>query len=360
MGRHVLLGFRATRFFTFGLFRNGSSACAGLLLMALIASAWGQDATPPESRTVLKTTVRRVVLDVVVTDANGKPVSGLNESDFRVTENGQPQRILSFDANGFTPEMDYVPPQLPPQPKNTFMNLPKTPEKGPLYVLLYDLVDMDDPSQMDSPEDYRQQMIARTQMMKFIQNKPEGARFAVFVRSDGLHLVQGFTSDKAQLLATLDPHSPKPHLPPIFLMGPNFGRGNRLGALDTLHRIAVYLDGLPGRKNLIWFSGMFPLSLFAEQNDGPNFQAETKATLDLLAHNQIAVYPVDARGVALEDSHAASGTGVHSDTVTSPTESGATTADAGAPASAAASPSGSSVQGDSAVVSSFNVMDGIA
>lgn len=305
-----------------------------------------------------------MVLDVVVTDSKGTPVRGLDKQDFAVMEDGEPQRVLSCEANGFSPGMDYVPPALPAQPAGTYMNLPATPEKGPLYVILYDLVNMDSPDQMDTPEDHHQQMVARQQMMKFIASKPEGARFAVFVRSDGLHLVQGFTSDKALLYRALDPHSPGPHVPAVFLMGANFGRGDRLSSVGILHQIAMYLDGLPGRKNLIWVSSAFPLSLFANDTDGPSFEEQTKETLDLLAHNQIAVYPVDARGVPLEDSHAQVASSVHSDTVTSPTESGGggSGGSGGGGIGVGSSPSQTStfVQGSSAVVDSYNAMDGIA
>ena len=294
------------------------------------------------------------MLDVVVTNAKGTPAADL-------TEDGTPQKVLSFDASGFSPEMDYVPSPLPPQPPNTFINLPATPERGPLYVLLYDLTNLDDPSQMDSPEDHSEQIIARQQMIKFIRDKPEGARFAIFVRSDGVHLIQGFTSDKSLLYSALDPHNPKPHFPMVFLMGPNFGRGDRLSALDTLHTIARYLDGLPGRKNLIWFSSQFPLSLFASETDPISFQEETKGTLDMLAQNQIAVYPVDARGVPSQDSHAQLTTSVHSDTITSSVEAGSAAGGTGG-AGVGNSPSASSsfVQGSSAVNDSYNIMDTIA
>ena len=316
----------------------------------------GQDEAP----TVLQMTVRRVVLDVVVTDANGAPVSGLTEGDFTVTEDGKPQKIVAFDAVGFSEGMDYVPPSLPPQPAGTYINLPATPEKGPLYVLLYDLVNMDSADQMNTPMDHSAQLFARKQLIKFIESKPEGTRFAIFVRSDGLHLVQGFTADKALLYRAVDPHNPKAHMPVVFLNGENFGRGDRMSALDTLHSIATYLDGLSGRKNLIWFASQFPLSLFAADTDGPNFQEETKATLDLLAHDQIALYPVDGRGVPYQDSHAQIANSPHSDTVTSPQEAGS-----GGPTGSGAvgnSPSTSSsfVQGSSVVNDSFNTMDGIA
>jgi VWFA-related protein len=318
--------------------------------------ASAQDETP----TVLQMTVRRAVLDVVVTNAKGAPAPGLTAEDFNVTEDGTEQKIVAFDAVGFSDGMDYVPPNLPPQPAGTYINLPSTPERGPLYVLLYDLVNMDSADQMNTPMDHSAQLFARRQLLQFIASKPEGTRFAIFVRSDGLHLVQGFTADKALLYRAIDPHHPEPHLPTVFLNGENFGRGDRISALDTLHSIATYLDGLSGRKNLIWFASQFPLSLFAADTDGPNFQAETRATLDLLAHDQIALYLVDGRGVPYQDSHAQLANSPHSDTVTSPQEAGT-----GGPTGSGAmgnSPAANSsfVQGSSVVVDSYNLMDGIA
>jgi hypothetical protein len=134
-----------------------------------------------------------------------------------------------------------------------------------------------------------------------------------------------------------------------------------MSSLHTLHSIATYLNGLPGRKNLIWFSSQFPVSLFASEMDGLDLREETKATLDLLARNQIAVYPVDARGVPYQDSHTQLANSPHSDTVTSPMEAG-TGAGGGQSGAVGNSPSAasSSVQGSSAVVDSYNIMDVIA
>jgi len=353
--------------------RHLLNLCRAFAIAAVVVSASAQTPATPraqtpavpsagqdEAPTVLQMSVRRVVLDVLVTDAKGAPVSGLTEGDFTVTEDGTPQKIVAFDAVGFSDGMDYVPPSLPPQPAGTYINLPATPEKGPLYVLLYDLVNMDSPDQMNTPMDHSVQMFARKQLIKFIESKPEGTRFAIFVRSDGLHLVQGFTADKGLLYRAIDPHNPKAHIPMVFLNGENFGRGDRISALDTLHFIATYLDGMSGRKNLIWFSSQFPLSLFAADTDGPNFQEETKETLDLLAHDQIAVYPVDARGVPYQDSHAQIGNSPHSDTVTSPQEAGSGGPTGSGTIGNSPSTSSSFVQGSSVVNDSFNVMDGIA
>src|ERR1700728_3058481 len=41
---------------------------------------------------------RQITLDVVVTDKSGKPVPGLQQQDFTLLDNKQPQKILSFQA----------------------------------------------------------------------------------------------------------------------------------------------------------------------------------------------------------------------------------------------------------------------
>lgn len=90
------------------------------------AAAWN---TPQYT---LKTSVNRVLVDVVVTGAHGNPVHGLTKSDFVVAEDGVPQKVLAFDVHNFD-EMTYVPPKLPALGPDAFVNLPPTPERGPLY-----------------------------------------------------------------------------------------------------------------------------------------------------------------------------------------------------------------------------------
>src|ERR1700734_25248 len=53
-----------------------------------------QGSAPPAA------TDRRLVLDVVVKDKSGKAITGLEEKDFTVLDNGSPQKILSFQAVG--------------------------------------------------------------------------------------------------------------------------------------------------------------------------------------------------------------------------------------------------------------------
>jgi VWFA-related protein len=73
--------------------------------------------------------------------------------------------------------------------------------------------------------------------------------------------------------------------------------------VEALQDLARYLSGIPGRKNLIWFSGSFPIALDPDVTlDDPsravrNYAAQIRETTDLLSAARVAVYPVDARGL---------------------------------------------------------------
>jgi len=247
----------------------------------------GQQTSPPIL--TLHAEVRRVILDVMVQDARGKPVKGLTANEFKVFEDKQPQKILSFDVYNFLSPSISRRSDEPPLPPNVFVNIPTAPEHGPLYVMLYDLVN----TEMED------QMRARGQILKFIRSMPDGTRFAIFVNADGLHLVQGFTSDKKALYAALDPKHSRPHVPRIFLLGRNYGYGDPNLALDELTFIGQYLDGIPGRKNLIWVSGTFPSAVYPRQFSPAEAAGKILGEMDALAQAEIAVFPVNVRGVVV-------------------------------------------------------------
>jgi hypothetical protein len=57
----------------------------------------------PEGAEQTRQSERRVTLDMQVTDASGKPVSGLKQQNLTLFDNGQPQTLASFreiDGNG--------------------------------------------------------------------------------------------------------------------------------------------------------------------------------------------------------------------------------------------------------------------
>jgi VWFA-related protein len=257
-----------------------------------------QDQFAPEApRLTIRQTVRRVIVDVMVRDSNGKAVRGLTAHDFSITDDKEPQRVLSFDAYDFEKSSISRGPNAPPLPPNVFVNVPDAPERGPLYVMLLDLVN----TEMED------QMTGRQQILKFIAGKPAGTRFAIFVTTDKLRLVQGFISDKDTLFAALNPNHPGPHVPKIFLLGKNYGRGDPYTALDMLTQLGQYLDGIPGRKNLIWVAGQFDLALFPRDGDPPVLQAAVRAEIDALAQAQVAVFPVNVRGVVVNPEGALTG-----------------------------------------------------
>jgi VWFA-related protein len=278
---------------------RAQSLLLSALLVSTVSSLSAQQSTPssptaqkPQGNDlVFKSIVNRVILDVVVTDAQGKPVRGLDRRDFSVTEDGVPQRLLSFDLRDLDAASESLPPNLPPLPVNTFLNLPRTPEKGPLYVLLLDLVNTEVPDQM----------WARQQLLKFIKEKPEGTRFAVFLLSDGLHLVQGFTSDKELLYAAVDPSHPKHHVPKVFLYSSNYGRGNRGMMISVFEDIGRYLDGLPGRKNVMWMAASFPMSMVPVEGDPYDLTDDLKHAINTLARAQAAVYTLALCGLSADN-----------------------------------------------------------
>lgn len=78
-----------------------------------------------------------------------------------------------------------------------------------------------------------------------------------------------------------------------------------LSTLRAFEFIAEHLAQLPGRKNLIWVSGGFPLDIgFDSLADWKNpavdqrtFTEEVDRTIRAINDANVAVYPVDARGL---------------------------------------------------------------
>jgi VWFA-related protein len=278
------------------------SACGQTTLVITGQQASTDDQISESGDLVFRQSVRRVIVDVVVSDANGKPVSGLSAGDFSIAEDGKPERVRSFDVHDFDSVSDSLPEHPAFLPTNTFVNVPSGPERGPLYVLLVDLLNME---VGDQPN-------AREQLRKFVLSKPLGTRFAIFVLSDGLYLLQGFTEDRNRLADVVDPKTPHSHLPRLFLNADNYRPS--ISTPRVLIGIAKFLSGLPGHKNIIWISAAFPSAIMPGADagsEGRSISDEVKEATDVLARGQIAVYPVDIRGVAVTGASASNIGGSH-------------------------------------------------
>ena len=88
--------------------------------------------------------------------------------------------------------------------------------------------------------------------------------------------------------------------------------------LNALRAIARHVSGYPGRKNLIWISSSFPLAITPDANltlmarfsGMRNYNDELTSAVGALTDAQVAVYPVDPRGMDAQhlfdaDSHGA-------------------------------------------------------
>ena len=232
--------------------KHGRATILGELVFLLLWGAAGQGQRAPYT---IHETVRRVVVDVVVTGKDGRDVHGLKRRDFEIFENHRRQTIRSFEELRFRQTKAAKAPKLPPLPADTYTNIPRHPGGGPLYVIVYDLADMGFCHTNDC--DLTDQEWARKQLAKFLAKTPPGSQFALFLVAREVRLIQGFTTDRQKLLDVFDVHRRDEHVPWVFLYQDNFP-SEPWQALAYLGR---WLQGLPGRKNVIWLASGFPVNL---------------------------------------------------------------------------------------------------
>jgi VWFA-related protein len=307
----------------------------GLALLASVSAlVFPQTAPPasPDSTTVLKTKARLVLVDVVVTNDKGDPIPGLQKKDFEVLENGQLQTISTFEEHRGAPITQI---QLPPLPPHVYTNFPLVQAADSVNIILLDA--------LNTPA--RDQVYVRTQMLKYLKTIPAGTRVAIFTLASQLRMLQGVTTDSTELLAVLnnktaqqsallpsdaendanqhfidflnqEDQGPPPKTLALAAVDPvqvakqfiadtaAFEMQQRIEiTLGAMQQLARYLSGVPGRKNVIWFSGSFPTAIFSDPdlpdpfNIAASFGDEIRKTTDLLSSAQLAIYPIAAEGL---------------------------------------------------------------
>lgn len=292
----------------------------------------------PAATPTLQARSNLVILDVVVTDKSHAPIHGLKLADFHLREGSADETIKTIEEH--TPSTAQPALPLPALPPGVFTNFSPSPANGPVNILLLD--------RLNTP--LKDQPYLRDQLLTFLRTMKPGTRLAVFGLNTQLVYLQGFTSDPALLLAALQSKKNSPRQSAL-LDAPGESKlsdsiadaaARAVGAtatvagapaagamatvlanvqqfeaeqqsnltqlrvrytLDAMNTLARYLAGIPGRKNLLWFSGAFPLSILPDgdlQNPFAavaDMQDQFRATTNLLSRSQVAVYPIDARGL---------------------------------------------------------------
>jgi VWFA-related protein len=302
--------------------------CAAVLVSFACCSEGQNSVAAPATQTasqqvpIFRTGSNLVLLDVVVRD-HGKPVEGLPHSDFRVFEDGKPQQVTIFEEHKATDALDVA--KAPTLPPHFYSNDPRYALTSAANVILLDA--------LNTP--YTDQVYVRRRMLDYLKTIPPGTRVAVFTLASKLRMVEGFNAEPGSLEKALKESKSNPQTSPV--MDPAFdqamadlGNMEMSGApsatsvagmqqfqqdlqefqmdtrvemtIDAMDQLGRYLSTIPGRKNLIWFSGAFPAIVMgggqmSQVTMGSDYTEQVKKMNALLALARVAVYPVDARGL---------------------------------------------------------------
>lgn len=281
-----------------------------------------------KSGLVVRSNTRLVILDVVASDKEGRPVRDLTADDLTVMEERQPQKISSFAAHhaGLAAVATR---RLPP---GVVTNAPPF-KADSLNVVLFDAVN----------GDFAAHAYAKEELLKFLASARLDRPIAVFALQSRLQMLHDFTTDPETLRASVQKYkfpveaqttqSLESRVSAFGSKG-DFHSNDRTiqTTLNQLHVLAKVLAGYPGRKNLIWLSESFPIDLFPDimtqtsigvqdlkSNQGgfsggpsgkdvaqnslafKDYSALIKKVADALMNAQVAVYPVDAAALGKDD-----------------------------------------------------------
>ena len=233
-------------------------------------ATWAQQPAaqaPPEASGVIRTETRLVLVDTVVVDKKGTYVHDLTAKDFRVWEDNkeQPIKSFSFEADA-----------------NAQANAQKR-----YLVLFFDNSTME-------PAD---QMRARDAASKFIDTNAGPNRLMAIVNFGGsIRIAQNFTADAERLKQVVKGvkfSAVAPNAQPASMGLPTFGNAESdfgvRSVLLALRSMARNLAGVSGRKSLVLFTSGFVLN---DEN-----RPELTATIDACNKSNVAIYPIDVRGL---------------------------------------------------------------
>lgn len=233
----------------------------------------GQTGQGDSSKTIIRAEKRLVLVDAVVTDKKGNYIHDLTAKDFRVWEDNKEQTIesFSFEADPSSP-----------------LNIQKH-----YLILFFD----------NSTPEFANQIQARQAALKFIDANAGPNRLMAVVDFGGsLRVAQNFTGDTERLKQVVNGvkfSSVSPNNELASLGAPQLGKAaSDFGARDVLlalRTLAKSLASVPGRKTLVFLSAGFILD--------PELRSELTAVVDACNKANVAIYPIDVRGLVAASLH---------------------------------------------------------
>ncbi len=275
-----------------------------ILLLALLPIVLS--AQPPVAKFSVGTNL--VTVDVTVKDKAGKPIEGLKASDFAVFEDGKPQKVAIFEAQKLTLTPEPPPTltladqlELPPTPKSTIT------AEAPGQIQYHDkrlLAFYMDFSSMGIPEQLRAQEAA----LDFLDKKiTKDDMVAILLYTSDVQILTDFTNDR-EVLTTILKGLPIGEMSELAgLADTATACGEDTGAafvadetefnifntdqkLYAIEKVSRMLAALPEKKELIFFNAGI-------SKTGIDNQAQLEATINAATKANMAIFPIDARGL---------------------------------------------------------------
>jgi len=234
----------------------------------------------------LTVNARLVVLDLVVRDKDGKPVTDLGAKDFRVFEDGIPQSIRSFE-----------PPSAHALPAATVSNAatmfdpaqPATFGQTAVTVLVLDQLNTH----------FADSSFARRSLRDYLLKQPElltQPTSLLTIYEHNFEQLHAFTRDRATLLKALEAAPVHNAWTLETSNSADYGPIERLDqSLHDLEQIAQSYARIPGRKNVIWVGGGFPTvdPTSFDSHDLQIVQNTVQHITDVLLSTRVTLYAID-------------------------------------------------------------------
>jgi VWFA-related protein len=285
---------------------------SGLLLLLAGASFAQQPAARnTDATTTFKAESRLVAIDVIATDKHGKPVTDLTMQDFQILQDEKQQTIKLFDRiTKSAPARMPVRSQLHLMP-GVVTNVPESPWQKPVNIILLDLQNSSFSSQV------RAKQVAKAAL----KTAPAGESFALYVISHSrMQLVMDVTTDRLAMARMINNQLPEvpfggsastssialdatASMQSLALQQTSFnleaqGQDNLASNCfregKALRILANRLRGIPGRKKLIWLSDSFAYNPLSSSSA---CGIDSGRTTELFTISQVAIYPIDTKGL---------------------------------------------------------------